>query len=105
LSWTFLGIDDSQVRDTSPPAAGGGRSICLDKADGAVVEGNRIRNDQVPPGSVGIDVLTGRDVLLVGNDIGGTDVGVQSGTADVKQQSNTTPASPTASAGPEEDQP
>lgn len=56
----------SEIRDTG---AKGWRGVVVDRADGAVIENNRVGSQGRPAGTVGIDVSSSKDVLLMNNDV------------------------------------
>jgi len=66
---------DNDVTDTLGAGEGVGRAIAVEQADGAVIEGNRIGN--AASAGTGIAVLSGVDVLVVGNTIAGAARGVE----------------------------
>jgi len=63
-------VSDDDVTGTAGMGAGTGRAVYVSSADGFVVELNRIGNSVVGS-SVGVNLLSGDDILVVGNAIAG----------------------------------
>jgi hypothetical protein len=68
-------VSDADVTGTVGIGAGTGRAVHVSSADGSVVELNRIGNSAAGA-SVGVNLLSGDDILVVGNAIAGMGNGV-----------------------------
>ena len=57
----------NDVLDTAGSGNGAGISILLEDAQASVLEGNRVGNASLLPGSAGIRLQGGQDILVIGN--------------------------------------
>jgi hypothetical protein len=82
---------DNDVTGTLGSGTGKGRAIYLVGAQGAIVEGNRLGNADVIAASVGIELASGADTLVLANSITTMQSGIVfAGTASGKYRDNVT---------------
>ena len=78
---------NNDVTDTNPAGAGAGIAIAVEQAGAAVVEKNRLANS-IPNNSYGVKLVSGDDILVIGNRIARTAFGVFYDTATGRYRDN-----------------
>jgi nitrous oxidase accessory protein NosD len=80
-------ILNNEVTDTEPSGSGAGFGITAEQAAGTVIEKNRVSNAPGANGH-GIEVVSGDDLLVIGNRISGSALGLVFGHATGRYRDN-----------------